>query len=737
MAELEKNFDAKEAEPRIYKTWESSGYFNPDNLPVNGQSLKVKSFSIIMPPPNANGSLHIGHALFVTTQDIMIRYKRMAGFKTLWLPGADHAGFETQVVYAKKIEKEGRKFWEIPREQLYNEIKEFTLANKAHMESQLRALGASCDWSREKFTLDEDIKGVVYDTFKKLYDDGLVYRGARIINWCARHQTSLSDLEVSQPEVEDTFYYLKYGPFTIATARPETKFGDKYVVVHPDDKRYSQYKDGQQFELEWINGKITATLIKDSAIDMSFGTGAMTITPWHDSADFEIAQRHNLPKEQIIDWQGKLLPIAGEFASQHISKARPLIVEKLKVKSLLVKSESYKHAVPQCFKCNTPIEPQIRPQWFVAMTKKPRPKGARLAQKIWAAMFPRKSLRDLAVSAVKKGEVTFVTERFKNDFLRWMENLRDWNISRQIVWGIQIPVWYRDRSKNKELGIKEEEVYVGEKSPGEGWTQDPDVFDTWFSSGQWPFATLMTSGHQSSSSKTLNVQRKTLNDFDQFYPTDVMETGWDILFFWVARMVMLGKYRTGKAPFKTVYLHGLVRDKERQKMSKSKGNVIDPLGIAEQYGMDAVRMALIAGNAPATDPVISEDKIKGYRNFTTKIWNMAKFVLEYAEPFDSAQGKQTEMDSAVLKELEAVKKEVTGYLDDYKLHLAAESIYHYVWHTVADKIIEANKAKKVSYAVLHRVFSESLKMLHPFMPFVTEEIWGKLGNKNLLMIEKW
>lgn len=699
MAELEKNFESKTREPELYKAWEASGYFDPDNLPGDRKS----PFTIIMPPPNANGSLHIGHALFVTTQDIMIRYKRMAGFKALWLPGADHAGFETQVVYAKKIEKEDRKFWEIPREQLYNEIKEFTLTNKAHMEGQLRALGASVDWSREKFTLDEDIKAVVYETFKKLYDDGLVYRGSRIINWCARHQTSLSDLEIVSPEVEDAFYYLKYGPFTIATARPETKFGDKYVVVHPDDKRYAQYKDGQQFDLEWINGPIKATLIKDSAIDMSFGTGAMTITPWHDSADFEIAQRHNLPKEQIIDWQGKLLPVAGEFAGQHISKARPLIVEKLKAKGLLEKTEEkYKHSVPACYKCNTAIEPQIRPQWFVAMTKKP--KG-----------FFKKSLRDLAVSAVNKGEITFVTDRFKNDFLRWMENLRDWNISRQIVWGIRIPVWYRSTDAHGKSG---DEVFVGDKAPGEGWTPELDVFDTWFSSGQWPFATLMTGKK---------------GDFEKYYPTDVMETGWDILFFWVSRMVMFGKYRTGKAPFKQIYLHGLVRDKERQKMSKSKGNVIDPLGVAEQYGMDAVRMALVSGNAAGTDPVISEDKIKGYRNFTTKIWNMAKFIQGFAE----RGAEKGEMDGEVLKELETVKNEVTGYLNEYKLHLAAESIYHYVWHTVADKVIEANKAKKVSGKALDQIFGECLKMLHPFMPFVTEEIWGKIGNKNLLMIESW
>ncbi len=724
--ELPKHFEYKDREPEIYQKWEDSGYFNPDNLPSERYTSDAPRFTIIMPPPNANGSLHIGHALFVTTQDIMIRYKRMRGFKTLWLPGADHAGFETQVVYTKKLEKEGRKFWEIPRDQLYGEIKDFTIANKAHMEGQIRALGASCDWSREKFTLDDDIRGVVYETFKMLYDDGLIYRGSRIINWCARHQTSLSELEIAQPEVTDPFYYLKYGPFTIATARPETKFGDKYVVVHPDDERYAQYKDGQEFELEWINGPIRATLIKDAAMDMELGTGAMTITPWHSAADFEIAQRHNLPKEQIIDWQGKLLPIAGEFTGQHISKARALIVEKLNKKGLLVNVEQRKHAVPVCYKCNTAIEPQIRPQWFVAMTKPSNRLG--------------KSLRDLAVAAVEKGEVSFVSDRFKTEFLRWMENLRDWNVSRQIVWGIRIPVWY-----------KGEQIHVGEQKPdGIGWEPETDVFDTWFSSGQWPFATLMASANAEGKKHVQGTSMGTVSrDFDSFYPTDVMETGWDILFFWVARMTMLGIYRTGRVPFKTVYLHGLVRDKERQKMSKSKGNVIDPLGVSAEYGTDAVRMALVSGNAAGTDPVISEDKIRGYRNFTTKLWNMGKFILQYTDSVDPNAGV-TARDQEVLHELEKVKAEVARDLDEYKLHLASEAAYHYTWHTVADKLIEEYKTRlagadegdrDMAATTLTKVFEECLKMLHPFMPYVTEEIWSKLptwpGKSELLMVEEW
>jgi valyl-tRNA synthetase len=727
MAELPKHFEHKIREPEIYQRWESSGYFDPDRLPTSSTVPRTSTFCIIMPPPNANGSLHIGHALFVTTQDIMIRYKRMRGFKTLWLPGADHAGFETQVVYAKKIEKEGRKFFEIPREDLYKEILAFTLANKAHMEGQLRALGASCDWSREKFTLDDDIRGVVYETFKMLYDDGLIYRGSRIINWCPKHQTSLSDLEIAQPETTDPFYYLKYGPFTIATARPETKFGDKYVVVHPDDPRYAQYTSGQEFDIEWINGPIRATLIKDAAMDMELGTGAMTITPWHSAPDFELAQRHNLSGEQIIDWHGKLLPIAGEFAGVHISKARAAIVEKLDKKGLLVKVEQRTHAVPVCYKCNTAIEPQVRPQWFVAMTKP----SARLG----------KSLRDVAVEAVNKGTTTFISPRFKTEFTHWMENLRDWNISRQIVWGIRIPVWYKD-----------DHIHVGETAPGTGigWIQETDVFDTWFSSGQWPFATLLASASPKGRELEVSASKGSVTkDFYNFYPTDVMETGWDILFFWVARMMMLGIYRTGRVPFKSVYLHGLVRDKDRQKMSKSKGNVIDPLGVAGEYGTDAVRMALISGSAAGTDPVISEDKIRGYRNFTTKVWNMAKFILMYADAVDP-NASATDRDQVVLHELEKVKASITKNLDEYKLHLAAEETYHYVWHTVADKLIEEYKVrlngsdiadKAMAATTLTKVFEECLKLLHPFMPYVTEEIWKQLpkwpGKSSMLMVETW
>lgn len=714
--EIPKTYDqSKESE--IYKLWESSGYFNPDNL-------KGEPFTVIMPPLNANASPHVGHALGMTLEDIMIRYQRMLGKKTLWLPGTDHAGFETQVVFEKKLEKEGRSRFQMTREEFYKEIWGFVQTNKHITEEGIRRLGASADWSRNTFTLDPKIVKIVYETFAQMYEDGLIYRGNRICNWCPKHQTALSDLETKYEEREDTLYYLKYGPFTIATARPETKFGDKFVVMHPADERYAQYKNGQKIDLEWINGPIIATVVKDDSVDMEFGTGVMTITPWHDAADFDIAQRHNLPFEQIIDKTGKLLAIAGEFTGQHIKKARPLIVEKLRTKGLLDENktnEHYKHNVQVCYKCGTIIEPQVILQWFVAMTKQ---------------FNGKPSLRDMAVAAITDGSIKIIPANFEKIFMHWMENLRDWPISRQIWWGIPIPVWYRG-----------DEIKISERSPGDGWAQDPDTFDTWFSSGQWPYATLMAHGKK---------------DFEAFYPTQVMETGWDILFFWVARMIMFGFYKTGKVPFQTVYLHGLVRDKEKQKMSKSKGNVVDPLGVIDQYGVDALRMALTVGNLPGNDLPLSEDKIRGYRNFANKIWNASRFVLQNSDELKNIvipaeagiqaessitgspiRSGMTEEDQKILEELDALVKNTTKLMDKFDFAHASEDLYHYFWHTFADKIIEESKAKladektKVSaQKMLLTVLETNLKLLHPFMPFVTETIW-QMNHQDLLMIQPW
>ncbi|OGZ85067.1 MAG: hypothetical protein A2599_00400 [Candidatus Staskawiczbacteria bacterium RIFOXYD1_FULL_39_28] len=674
--ELSPQYDPKQTEDKIYKLWEESGFFNPDNLP----GKRKKPFTIIMPPTNANGNLHAGHALVMTIEDIMTRYKRMRGFRALWLPGLDHAGFETQVVYEKKLEKEGRSRFKMTPEELYKEIWDFTEENKTNIKNQVKKMGSSCDWSREKFTLDEDIVKTVYATFEKLKKDGLIYKGKKIINWCPKHQTSLSDLETSDTEKVDKFYYLKYGPFTIATARPETKFGDKYVVMHPKDKRYKDYRDGQKIELEWINGPITATIIKDNVIDMDFGTGVMTITPWHDAVDFGIAERHNLEKEQIIDFYGRLLPIAGKFAGMKIAEARPLIIEKLQTKGLVEKvEENYKHITKTCYKCGTLIEPQIKEQWFLKMEPLAKP----------------------AIKAIKKGDVKFIPEHYKKIALHWLNNIIDWNISRQIVWGMTIP-----------------------------GDEEHQVFDTWFSSGQWPFATL-------------RAGRK--NDFKTFFPTDVMETGGDLIFFWVSRMIMFSLYNTKKVPFKTVYMHGLVLDAKGQKMSKSKGNVINPLDLIEKFGTDALRMGLVVGNTPGTSLPLDENKIRAYRNFANKIWNASRFVLGQIgnSKSETRNRKLTAKDKKHLAGFKKLAKEVTKQMDSYKFYIASEKIYHYFWHTFCDKIIEESKNTKnkaSSQHLLLEILTGSLKLLHPFMPFITEEIYQQLPlkkKKGCIMIEEW
>jgi valyl-tRNA synthetase len=707
--ELPKAYEPKEVEDRIYDFWQKNDFFNPDKLP----GKRKKPFTIIMPPTNANGSLHAGHGLVLSVEDIMVRYKRMQGFKTLWLPGLDHAGFETQVVYEKKLEKEGRSRFQMKPEELYKEIWEFTQSNKKNIEGQTRKMGASCDWSRERFTLDPAIVKTVYNTFQKLYNDGLVYRGRRIINWCPKHQTSLSDLETIDTEQADKFYYLKYGPFTIATARPETKFGDKYVVMHPDDKRYKEYKEGQQIELEWINGKITATVIKDKVIDMEFGTGVMTITPWHDAIDFGIAERHGLDKEQIIDFKGRLLPIAGEFAGMKITEARPLIIEKLKSKGLVEKiDENYKHVVKTCYKCGSLIEPQIKDQWFVGM----------------------KTLAGPAIKAIKSNKIKFIPEHYKKISLHWLNNIIDWNVSRQIVWGIPIPAKICEKCQEGFVDIADK-ISTCPKCGGTV-KKEIDTFDTWFSSGQWPFASL---GYPDS------------KDFKDFYPTTVMETAGEIIFFWVARMIMLGLYVTGKIPFENVYLHGLVLDAKGQKMSKSKGNVINPLDLTDKYGTDAFRVGLVVGNTPGTSLALDENRIRGYRNFANKIWNAGRFVIMNTEGTDiKKKPKLSAEDTKFLSEFNGLISKMTKDMDDFKFYAASEKIYQYFWHTFADKIIE-NKKKDLEGSDLARktsaqwlvleIYATCLQLLHPFMPFITEEIYTNIlpnwTDKKPLIIEEW
>lgn len=584
-------------------------------------------------------------------------------------------------------------------------------------------MGASVDWSREAFTLDEKRGRAVNTAFKKMYDDGLIYRGARIVNWDPKLQTTVSDDEIEWQEETAPFYYLTYGPFTIGTSRPETKFGDKYVVMHPDDARYAKYKDGQKIELEWINGPITATIVKDSAIDMTFGTGVMTITPWHDTTDFEIAERHDLDKEQIIDERGILLPVAGEFAGQHIKKARPLIVEKLKEKGLLEKvDEKYVHNIAINSRGGGVIEPQIKKQWFVAVDKE--------------FTLPRSSIEGISSGAtttlkrlmrhvVESKQIQIIPDRFEKIYFNWINNLHDWCVSRQIWYGHRIPVWYKDS-----------QIHAGETPKESGWTQDPDTLDTWFSSGLWTFSTLGWPDTENA-------------DFKMFHPTSLLETGYDIIFFWVARMILMSGYLLGDVPFKTVYLHGLVRDAKGRKMSKSLGNTINPLDMIEKYGADATRLSLLIGAPAGNDISLSEDKIRGYKHFANKIWNAARFVLSNTNSMSiNAAPALSEIDARTLSEFETFTKEITADIEAYRLHLASEKLYHYFWHTFADVIIEqtkprlkddANGQDKISaqYTLLY-IFTDCIIMLHPFAPFVTEAVWSVMpGTKNLLIAAPW
>ena len=717
---LEKSYKPKDHEENIYKIWEDSGYFNPDNL----NNRKEETFSIVLPPPNVTGTLHMGHAAMLAVEDIMVRYNRMRGKKTLWIPGSDHAAIATQEKVEKELYKKDKKTrHDLGREKFLEMVNSFAKDSHDTIVGQVRRLGASVDWSREAFTLDDARANAVNTAFKKMFDAGLIYKGARIVNWDPKLQTTVSDDEVDWEEEKTSLYYLKYGPFTISTARPETKFGDKYVVIHPSDERYKEYEHGQKIKVEWINGPVEATIIKDTAIDMEFGTGVMTITPYHDNTDFDIAQRHNLEKQQIIDLNGKLLDVANEFSGMHISKARPLIVEKLREKGLLEKiDDNYIHRIAKNSRGNGKIEPQILMQWFVNVNKE-----FKLPQSLIEGIKSGEetTLKKIMRTVIKSGQIKILPEKFEKTYFHWIDNLRDWNISRQIWYGHRIPVWYKD-----------DETYCGEKSPGEGWQQDPDTLDTWFSSSLWTFATL--------------GWPEETEDLKNFHPTDVLETGYDILFFWVARMILMSGFILGEVPFKTIYLHGLVRDKKGKKMSKSIGNIIDPVDMIEKYGADATRLSLIIGAPAGNDTSLSEDKVKGYKHFTNKIWNATRFVMMNLEGFSSESVPEyTEKDKETINELNDFSKEITDDIENYRFHLAGEKLYHYFWRVFADKIIEESKdrinsgnekEKLNAQWLILTILSTLLKLLHPFIPFVTEILYKELPlseKKDLLMIEEW
>ena len=711
-----KPYNPAQQEPKMLALWEKSGYANPDVCIEKGiTKADAEPYSIVLPPPNVTGTLHMGHAAMLAIEDILIRYHRMRGYKTLWLPGTDSAAIATQSKVETDIYKAEKKTrHDLGREELMKRIDAFVEESKATIINQTKKMGSSLDWSRYAYTMDDKRYAAVMEAFVRMYDAGLIYRGDRIVNWDPKLQTTVSDDEIEYVEQKDAFYHFKYGPFDIGTVRPETKFGDKYVVMHPDDARYKEYTHGQTIELEWINGPITATIIKDAAADMAFGSGAMTITPAHSGIDFEIASRHKLDIERVIDDRGILLDIAGEFKGQHIKKARPLIVEKLRAKGLIAKvDEGYVHNVATNSRGGGIIEPQIKRQWFIDVNKEVKfPDGTT-------------SLKQKMREAVSSGDTKIMPERFEKIYYHWIDNLRDWCISRQIWFGHRIPAWF-----------KGDEVKVSIESPGDGWVQDEDTLDTWFSSGLWTFSTL-------------GWPEETA-DLKTYHPTTVLETGYDILFFWVARMILMSTFLRGEVPFKNVYLHGLVRDGQGRKMSKSLGNIIDPLTMIAKYGADAARLSLIIGASMGNDVKLSEDRVRGYKHFANKLWNITRFVLENTEglTLDDGFDDRNEFDSALREERRATFEEVTKHIDTFRLDLAADKLYHYIWDRFADEIIEDSKRvfkdgsedeKKRRRMFLLYTLDWILKGLHPFMPFVTEAIWQQLPKKesDLLMVAKW
>ncbi len=709
-----KPFDPAAAEARMSALWDEKGYANPDVCIEKGvTSPDAESYSIVLPPPNVTGTLHMGHAAMLAIEDILIRTARMQGKRTLWIPGTDSSAIATQSKVEGEIYKKEKKTrYDLGREELLKRIEVFTEESKSTIINQVKRMGSSLDWSRYAYTLDEKRYRAVMEAFVRMYDAGLIYRGDRIVNWDPKLQTTVSDDEIEYVEQKDPFYYFQYGPFVIGTVRPETKFGDKYVVMHPDDARYAEYKHGQTIDLEWINGPITATIIKDEAANMETGSGAMTITPAHSTIDFEIAQRHKLDIEKVIDERGILLPIAGEFAGSHIKKARAAIVEKLKAKGLVVKvDENYVHNISTNSRGGGMIEPQIKRQWFVAVDKE--------------VEFPdgkKNSLKQRMQYVVESGETKILPEHFERIYYNWINNLHDWCVSRQIWFGHRIPAWYKDG-----------ETKVQAHSPGEGWEQDPDVLDTWFSSGLWTFSTL--------------GWPEDTTDLKTYHPTAVLETGYDILFFWVARMILMSTFLVGEVPFKNVYLHGLVRDAKGRKMSKSLGNIIDPLIMIEKFGADATRLSLIMGAAPGTDIKLSEDRVRGFKHFANKLWNISRFVLENFE-VTTEESELVDEDKKLLEEVDELAKQVTKHIEGFRLDLAADGVYHYAWDRFAAQILEESKPifqtadikRRESRArTLFMILVKILKLLHPFMPFVTESIWQELPTResDSLMVAKW
>ena len=731
--ELAKVYDPSQVEQKWYKLWEENGYFKPDES-------RKEPFTIVIPPPNITGSLHMGHALNNSIQDLLIRYKRMRGFRTLWVPGTDHAGIATQNVVERELKKEGMRKEDLGREKFVEKVWKWKKEYGGRITRQLRRLGASCDWSRERFTMDEGLSRAVRRHFVQLYKDGLIYRGKRIINWCPRCKTALSDIEVEHENKKGSLWHIKYGPLTVATTRPETMLGDTAVAVNPKDERY-KHMWGKTIELPLVGRHIP--IIQDDFVDPAFGTGAVKVTPAHDPNDYEMGIRHNLPSINILTPDGRITESGiPELDGLDRFKARARVVELLEKRGYLEKIEDHETSIGHCYRCQTIIEPYLSDQWFVKVGP----------------------LAKTAIEAVEKGAVKFVPERWTKVYLQWMTNLRDWCISRQLWWGHQIPAWYcQGKMTNDEsclpagrLRMTNEcnEIIVAEEKPekcpkcgGTNLVQDQDVFDTWFSSALWPFSTL--------------GWPEETEDLKTFYPTDVLVTSYDIIFFWVARMIMAGLHFMKKPPFHTVYFNALVKDIHGKKMSKSWGNVIDPLDVIDRAGADALRFAflsLITGQGQ--DVKLSEDKITEARNFANKIWNVSRFVMMGMDPDQGNRDVQSQVsnlelaDRWILSRYNQTVKKVTENIDNYEFGEAAKAMYEFIWSELCDWYVEIakirlygsdQKAKETVQSVLLTVLQGTLKLLHPFMPFMTEEIYQRMLSTDMttdqriktIMLEEW
>jgi len=710
---LSKAYDPHQVEQKWYAFWDTRGYFHAHEQEVS------EAYSIVIPPPNVTGSLHMGHALNNTLQDILIRYQRMDKKNTLWLPGTDHAGIATQYVVEKELAKEKKSRKSLGREKFIERVWQWKKEHGGIIIEQLKRLGASCDWARERFTMDEGLSQAVREVFVRLYEEDLIYRGDYIINWCPRCNTALSDLEVDYRETQGEFYFIHY-PYTkgkktvtVATTRPETMLGDTAVAVHPEDERYRGLV-GKELILPLMDRVIP--IIADGYVDKKFGTGVLKVTPAHDPNDFEVGYRHNLPSIKVIDETGRMNENAGRYRGLDRFSCREKVIEDLKARKLLKRVEKYTHNIGHCYRCNEVIEPALSKQWFIRVAPLARP----------------------AISAVKEGRTRIIPSVWEKTYFEWMENIRDWCISRQIWWGHRIPAWYCKACG--EVIVSRVEPQTCKKCGGSELYQESDVLDTWFSSALWPFSTL-------------GWPKKT-RDLEVFYPTSVLVTGFDILFFWVARMMMLGLKFMGEAPFRDVYIHALVRDAKGQKMSKSLGNVIDPLVMIEKYGTDAFRFTLAALASQGRDVRLSEDTIGGYRNFANKIWNVSRFVLLNLKDYKpeknfTLHNHYSLADRWILSRVNRLIQTVRRALDAYKFNEAANSLYQFIWHEFCDWHIEFSKerlsttrngsfSRKATQQVIVEVLDIILRLLHPFMPFITEEVWQKLpGNKGSIMISSF